>query len=165
MADIGRPTDYNIEIYGLYCPNTNELVYIGKAKDSYKRLKSHLRDSKNRNTNLYKWVRNGNVPTMKVLCVCMESEWEDVEKVLILTYKEYGINLLNMAIGGNQPLSNPKTNAINGKNTAVSIHSNAKSRRLWELKHALACNLRYFKRIGRLDVVDRINLKLAGVKI
>jgi hypothetical protein len=47
-----------IEIYSLNDPYTYKVRYIGKAKDSQKRLKSHIRDSKRRNTPVYQWIRS-----------------------------------------------------------------------------------------------------------
>jgi hypothetical protein len=48
-------------------PATNEVRYIGKANDSMKRLKTHIRDSRRRNTPVYSWIKKlaskGLVPT------------------------------------------------------------------------------------------------------
>ena len=46
-----------VEIYALLCPNTKDVRYIGKANDSEKRLKSHIRDSRRRNTPVYCWIK------------------------------------------------------------------------------------------------------------
>src|SRR5258708_1122020 len=53
----GRPSIYTPElgkeIYALRCPLTDEIRYIGKANNGKKRLASHLKDSRRRNTPLY----------------------------------------------------------------------------------------------------------------
>jgi hypothetical protein len=44
------------EIYGLLDPRDGKLRYIGKAVCAAKRLKSHLRDARKRDTPVYRWI-------------------------------------------------------------------------------------------------------------
>lgn len=94
----------NIEIYSLCDPDTFIIRYIGKAINSQKRFKGHIRDSKRRNTPVYRWIRKllseNKKPILGILEIVPEKEWEIAEKKLINSYKSN--NLLNVAIGGNQ---------------------------------------------------------------
>ena len=132
------------QIYGLYCPKTGALRYVGKANDAKRRLKSHLRDAKRRNTPVCLWisglVREGLAPRMEV--ILSSTDWVTDERSEIRKAIERGADLLNMAPGGNQPFCPHEVAAKNGRNTARLIHSNGPARDLWELKHRLGDLLR-----------------------
>lgn len=132
------------EIYGLYCPTTGALRYIGKANSAKKRLKSHLRDAKRRNTRVCRWIvsltREGLCPRMEVLVY--SADWVVDERAEIRKARENGADLLNMAPGGNQPFCPHDVAVSNGKKTAKLIHSDGPRRELWELKHRLGDLLR-----------------------
>lgn len=127
------------EIYGLFDPATDELRYIGKANDSAKRLASHLRDSRRRDTPVYRWIRKladaGAVPVLRVL----EStdDWRTSEICLIAEARARGERLLNVADGGDEPACPTEVRAENGRKNAAAIHGDPKRRRIWELKRAL----------------------------
>ena len=94
-----------IEIYGLFDPDTGELRYVGKAKDSGKRFKRHIDERRlNRPVNL--WVRSliasGKVPALKVLEVVEDDKWEEAERRLIAEHRKTS-KLLNLADGGAMP--------------------------------------------------------------
>lgn len=91
------------EIYALCCPATGEVRYIGKANDSARRLKSHMRDSRRRNTPVYCWIRSlaGAVPVMLVLA--RVDDWKAAERSFIAQYRAQGARLLNLADGGDEP--------------------------------------------------------------
>jgi len=94
-----------IEIYGLFDPDTGELRYVGKAKNSQKRLKCHLFERKlTRPVN--RWVKSlvdqGKCPVLKVLETVLDEEWESAERQLIAHYRKT-CNLLNLADGGAGP--------------------------------------------------------------
>lgn len=151
------------EIYGLYCPNTGEIKYIGKANNSISRFKSHLRDCNTRNTPVYQWIRSlrqsGQIPVMKVLCVT--SDWIKDERLIIKQYRESGAELLNVAIGGNEPYCSPEVRAKNGANNAKN-----RNKEIWKLKQALGCNLRFLKQHELYEAYDRVvcKLHLAAIK-
>lgn len=130
-----------IEIYGLFDPDDN-LRYIGKARDSQKRLKSHTRDCRRRNTPVYCWIRSlldqGFSPTIKLLKVVDEAEWTHSERELIFFHRAAGTRLLNLADGGDEPYCTPEIRAANGRKTAAAIHSDPKRKRLWHLKQRLS---------------------------
>lgn len=107
MAKPRQSAAANVEIYGLFCAATGELRYIGKANDSKKRFLSHLRDTKRRNTPVYKWlakcVASGQLPSVKVLTTTTQENWEACERGIIAFHRESGANLLNVADGGAMP--------------------------------------------------------------
>jgi GIY-YIG catalytic domain len=144
------------EIYALCCPTSGEIRYIGKANDSQKRLKSHLRDSRRRNTPVYSWMRklqtNGLTPTIKVLEIT--EDWVEAERRLISEYRAKG-DLLNLADGGDEPLCSTEIRAANGRKNARLVHDNPYRRKVWELKKAMGDILRSFIRRGEKDAENR----------
>jgi hypothetical protein len=89
-------------IYALLCRKTGELRYIGKANDPDERLKSHMRDARRRNTPLYSWIKKHGQPEMVILARgCLD--WVSAERDAIAFAREIGVNLLNLADGGDQP--------------------------------------------------------------
>jgi hypothetical protein len=94
-----------VEIYGLYCPDTGELRYVGKANNAQKRLKKHLFERvKSRPVN--RWVKSlvdsGKAPVLKILETVPHDEWEEAERRLIAEHRKAG-KLLNLADGGAMP--------------------------------------------------------------
>ena len=97
------PAAKHIEITACTDPD-GQLRYIGKAVDSQKRLKSHLRDARRRKTPVYCWIRSlqerEQSPTVQVLKTVDESAWTHAEKELIFFHRAAGTRLLNIADGG-----------------------------------------------------------------
>jgi hypothetical protein len=95
------------EIYALKDPDNGQIRYIGKANNSAKRLQSHFRDAKRRNTPVYCWIRKlliaGKTPQLEVLLVCQKDAWPQYERSLIAEYRASGSRLLNVADGGDEP--------------------------------------------------------------
>lgn len=99
-----------IEIYGLYCPDTDKLRYVGKAKNAQKRLRTHLYERVlNRPVN--RWVKSlvaqGKSPIMRVLEIVPAAQWEDAERRLIAECRKT-CELLNLADGGSMPSQTPE---------------------------------------------------------
>ena len=99
-----------VEIYGLFDPDTGDLRYVGKAKDSGNRFKRHIDERRlNRPVNL--WVRSlvasGKVPVLKVLEVVEDDKWEEAERRLIAEHRKTA-KLLNLADGGAMPSQTKK---------------------------------------------------------
>lgn len=143
-----------VEIYALRCPTTNDIRYIGKANDSQKRLKTHLRDSSRRNTPVYCWIRKlisqKLIPIVEVLKVTDSDNWKQDEIKLIAEYRSK-CKLLNVASGGDEPHCSKEQRAINGKNTAKKIHGNPELKRIWELKHRIGNAFKYAKKNNLLN--------------
>ena len=96
-----------VDIYGLYCPDSGAIRYIGKANCSAERLKSHLRDSKKRKSPVQRWIsdllKDGKRPILEVLITVHQAEWEMAERDIIFQARSEGQNILNVANGGNEP--------------------------------------------------------------
>lgn len=107
------------EIYALIDPRDGAIRYIGKANDSAKRLKSHIRDARRRRTPVYDWLNKlmamGLAPSVVILETC--EDWIEAEKRHIAQARAQGMRLLNVAEGGNEPYCSPETRAANGRNT------------------------------------------------
>jgi len=113
-----------VEIYGLTCPETGRVRYVGKANDSVKRFKSHTRDARRteRKTPVYCWFRSlaveGKQPGMVVLETVPHGEdWRQVEMRLIAEHRALG-KMLNVADGGDEPHCPTKVRAGNGVRNA-----------------------------------------------
>jgi hypothetical protein len=94
-----------IEIYGLHCPDTDELRYVGKAKNAQKRFRTHLYErvlSRPVNRWIKSLIDQGKVPVMRVLEVVPDAEWEEAERRLIAEHRKTA-KLLNLADGGAMP--------------------------------------------------------------
>lgn len=127
-----------MEIYALTEPDSGNVRYIGKAKSAVARLRSHLRDSRRRNTPVYTWIRklieNGCKPGLVVLVRCHSGNWKEVERAAIAKARGENANLLNVADGGDEPYCSLETRAKNGRLVAQVRSSSDKKRRLWYLK-------------------------------
>lgn len=121
---MGRPTTI-AEIYALLEPDTGDIRYIGKANDSLKRFKRHMRDRVRRDYPLYRWinklVREGREPDMIVLEVT--EDWRSAERRLIEVSRARGCRLLNVAEGGDDPYCSPEQRSENGKRLVASLRS------------------------------------------
>jgi hypothetical protein len=94
-------------IYALVCKETGNVRYIGKANKPKDRLKSHMRDARRRNTPLYAWIRKNGEPELVVLAEgCLQ--WEEAERLAISFARSEGMNILNVADGGDQPKQQDK---------------------------------------------------------
>ena len=95
-----------IVIYGLFDPRAHELRYIGKTKKKLsERLKEHIRAAKRyQHSPRGRWIKGlldeGIAPLIEVLQEVSDDEWEEAEKHHIAEAKEKGINLTNLAEGG-----------------------------------------------------------------
>ncbi|CAJ0803088.1 hypothetical protein LMG18090_04388 [Ralstonia mannitolilytica] len=150
------------EIYALRDPRDGAIRYIGKANNAVKRLASHLRDSRRRNTPVYCWIRklaeSGMVPRLEVLE--QADDWAEAERRLIALSRARGDRLLNVADGGDEPFCPREVRAENGRKVAAMRQIDPMQRRIWEIKRALSCALRD----GYLSNAARAKLRLAAAK-
>lgn len=116
-----------VAIYALVDPRSGETRYIGKANNVEARLKSHIRDSRHRDTPVYRWIRKlkkmGMNPTIKVLEEHQSENWENAERRCIADAIANGVRLLNVAEGGNQPFCPPE---IQSKNARTAVEKRPK---------------------------------------
>lgn len=95
-----------ISIYSLRHPESNEVVYIGKAKNPNLRRNSYncLKANINGKRPVQKWVTNilltGIKPVFEIIEVCDIINWEERECYWIAHFKSTGISLLNVSSGG-----------------------------------------------------------------
>lgn len=105
-----------VEIYGLCCPETSIVRYVGKSVNATKRIKAHLREAHKgrRHTPLYCWMRTLRAaPIIKILETVPEDEWQEAERRWIAELKPLG-NLLNLAEGGDEPYCSPELRTAHG---------------------------------------------------
>lgn len=97
----------DIFIYGLKDPETNEIRYIGKAKDPNARYLAHLQD-KRTNPHKWNWISKlkikGIKPELVILEITNDSGWEECEEKWIKNGFECGWPLTNICLGGNNNL-------------------------------------------------------------
>ena len=92
-------------IYSLEDPETKEIRYIGKTVQKLeKRLTAHIYESKHRKNHKCNWInklnKNGNNPTIKLIDIVSEDDWEFWEMYWIERFKSWGFNLVNHTPGG-----------------------------------------------------------------
>lgn len=159
---MGRPE--TVEIYTLCDPDTRAVRYIGKARCSKSRLKTHIRDSRRRKTPVCLWVarlvRCGKAPLVEVLEVCAVDVWPERERFHIAEYRK-SVDLLNLADGGDQPKCDAATAAANAR----KLHANMSPERkeLRRLKQMMMVNLNWFKRHGDQEMVERRKARMRGM--
>lgn len=89
-------------IYGLRCPLTGLIRYIGKCDSPKERLPAHLRDrEKNHRTN---WITSlksqGLKPALEVIAEVEHDNWQFWERSYIRLYRCLGFDLVNGTAGG-----------------------------------------------------------------
>ncbi len=102
------------QIYGLYCPFTDELKYIGATSKKLKRrLIEHIQRRTRENNKRCDWLLSlgDTKPIIKPIDICDESNWEEKERYWIAKYREDGISLFNNSGGGKGPLGARYTKA------------------------------------------------------
>lgn len=156
---IDRRGEDIVEIYALIDPDSNQIRYIGKANNAQLRLQSHLKDSINRNTPVYSWIRKltsqNKIPIMQVICRCNKDNWREQE---INAIAEYSINnrLLNIALGGDQPYCSIEQRSINGRLVAGKIHSNPLLKKIWAIKQMVGASLKYHKKHNNINAYNKL---------
>ena len=85
-------------IYGLYCPFTDNLHYVGQSSTGMTRPMQHLTEFTSQK--IYEWVSElkflGYKPIIKILEECNEDTINEREKFWIKKSKEEGCYLLNI---------------------------------------------------------------------
>jgi len=162
---MAKPTEKmtKIYIYALHCPVTDEIRYIGKAKNPEKRLAGHLQETR-RKTPLYDWIeklrKNSLTPKMLIISEANNENWKEEEINQIKLHFESGCKLLNLAKGGDEPFCSKEQRAINGRKNAMAIHSDEKKKRIWYLKKQMGESLKWMKKNNQKEAYNKIILKL-----
>lgn len=161
----GRPS--TTTIYGLTCPVTDRVRYVGKANDPSKRLEGHLAASRSRNTPLYRWIRElgdqNQRPGLRIIETVEFETWQDREIKWIAHYRTRG-QLLNVAKGGNEPHCDAVTRAANGRklNQHLSARSTAE-KKMHKDKKMLANIHRSLTVRGDVAAAERIAGKMRAL--
>lgn len=154
-----KPANQAIELYGLFCPRTGELRYVGKSVNAKQRLAGHISDAHRKALPSSCWIRSllsdGLAPEMRVLAKVQESEWQEAERALIAGHRAAGTRLLNIADGGEGPAIDTQVAAENGRKNARS-----RDQRKWRLLLRIAQEAKRFESIG--DTIRAANLKMAA---
>lgn len=91
-------------IYALKDPKTNEIRYIGKANNPYKRYQNHINKCRDKNTHKRNWINKLKDENLKPILEILEevpvNNWSDYEKKYIKKYINEGCNLVNYTEGG-----------------------------------------------------------------
>lgn len=90
-------------IYSLSDPITGEVRYIGKTKNElHKRLSGHYKDkSENYKTHWIASLKKRELkPSISIIEICTEENWEERERYWISFYKNQGSRLTNLTDGG-----------------------------------------------------------------
>lgn len=152
-----------VDIYALTDPRTGEDRYIGKANDAAKRLKSHIRDARRRDTPVYRWIRKlgdlGLAPGVRVLGKVRVQDWPRTEALFIEKAKRQGVRLLNVAAGGDEPFCPTEVRAANGRRVAEAIHRDPFAKKVWKLKQSIGLNLKQ----GYVSNAARARLRQAAI--
>lgn len=94
----------NVYIYGLKCPLSGQVKYIGKTNDLKRRYYEHNQTHRNRKSKKNSWIislkKKDLSPIMEVLEKCCEQNWEEQEKKWIRYFLKNGYDLKNIMEGG-----------------------------------------------------------------
>lgn len=94
-------------IYGLRCPLTGLIRYVGKCDDPKTRLPGHLKDpKKNHRTNWIKSLtKQGLKPALEIIAEVPWGAWQFWERSYIRLYRCIGFDLVNATDGGDGSLN------------------------------------------------------------
>ena len=156
-------------IYGLY-DAAGKLRYIGKANNPAKRLSSHMRDSRRRDTPVYRWIRKNGRPEMRILSANC-TDWKSEERRLIDEARDRGECLLNIADGGDEPHCADEVRRSNAKELNKRIANDAEFAAVRDIKRKMSAYLqskhvsveRKENLKARLREIAAINPRLFGV--
>jgi len=161
------------QIYGLQDPITDEIRYVGKAKNPAERFKAHLREIKSANKAhypVYRWIAKlatkNLLPNLVVLASAISNDWQSLEKIMIAQYRnDLGKKLLNVALGGEQPFCTPKQYKANGFKLNERLRRDSFLLRVRYLKQQMKAHMKYVKAMSP-EEAETIYAKLryAGAK-
>ena len=92
-------------IYGLECPLTKQIKYIGKANDVKRRLRQHLHQSKSSNSGKNLWIKDLLSHNLRPSIVTLDEvpmdEWGYWERWWLELCVSWGFDMVNLLQGGN----------------------------------------------------------------
>lgn len=130
-------------IYTLSDPRTNEIRYVGKSDNPLNRLNEHIRKAKYSHTHKNNWINlliKMNIkPIIEIIDIVNIGECDFWEQYWIDTFKIWGFNLTNIALGGiggnlgeivNAKISKKLKNRKFSEETISKMKISAKNRKL-----------------------------------
>lgn len=101
------------KIYGLICPLTNEIKYIGKSNNPERRLKDHMWDTRGMDINKALWIKDLKTKKLKPILEILDevpiSTWQYWEEFWILYFKALGAKIFNKRAGNGLTYANHQT--------------------------------------------------------
>lgn len=98
---IDKPSVCGAFIYGLKCPLSNKIRYVGKSVNPQQRFKNHINYEIKSDTHKARWlnklIKQGLLPELIIIEGTIIMQWEEREKYWIAYYKN---DLTNETIGG-----------------------------------------------------------------
>lgn len=147
------------EVYALLCPITGDVRYIGKANNTQKRLKSHIRaarDPKKNHTPVYCWInqlgRQGLQPIAQVVAIAIGDDWQTLERELIAQWRKDG-RLLNVADGGDEPHCAPEQRKNLG--AALNARMDDMALALRKIACTMGSHIKYMQEAGKHEKAKR----------
>jgi hypothetical protein len=102
-------------LYGLRCPLSSELRYVGKAKNPKARLSAHITQARTKFARKDNWLRSlerdGLRPILEILDEVPVETWQVHERGLIARLRQEGVPLLNVKDGGDGPDNLPRSDS------------------------------------------------------
>lgn len=166
----------DITIYGLRCPISGEIRYVGKAVDATKRFSQHIstREIK-KETHKTHWLRKllkaGLYPEVVVLETVRDGKWQEREIWWIAHLREQGANLTNMRKGGNgfafgDKHSEETKRKISkaGKGRVITEETRMKMSASYTKEQRVKCAARMKEMLAKFDDKRRAALKTGKIK-
>lgn len=104
-------------IYGLRCPLTGQIRYIGKAANPKKRLSVHLASKErcHRTNWIQSLTKQHVIPVLEIIAEVPETDWQFWERSYIRLYRGLGFDLVNSTDGGEGSLMFGEKNPMFGR--------------------------------------------------
>lgn len=117
-------------IYTLTDPNTNQVRYVGKAKNPKDRYSNHINKSRDKNTHKRNWInklrKTNQKPLLEIIEETTDDNWKEREKHWIKYYLNSGNKLVNYTEGGDGLTFGNKTSFKkgDGNRKVVALNKN-----------------------------------------
>jgi hypothetical protein len=138
-----------IHIYKLIDPRNDNIRYIGKTVNPYRRIHSHISKAKlmTNKTHSGNWIRSllfeGLKPRMEIIeTIDNTLEWSEREIYWIKFYRELGVDLTNFKDGGINGSGNASYGRLGKKNSPEHIRKTSEGRRGKSCKRCPEANKR-----------------------
>lgn len=97
---------------------------------------------------------------MSVLLSCCKNGWQECEKLIISSYKQSGIQLLNVAEGGDEPYCDDTVRSSNANKMNARLKSDPQLARMRYLKAVLGISIKS----GSINDRTKDKLRAAAIR-